>query len=399
MIDEVFRRISRRKLLTGAASLAAFAALPAPMALAANGTIPGAIRWDAWYGSVGSQGPGSSEDGVNGQVCNSLGPAQFQSRAPWFATPPNAYQNVINGNIQATMDAEITYAASAGLKYWAYCWYGQQTPNSPQQNAWNLHQSSSIKNNMNWCLLLQFSRIGNSTTWGNNISTYVGYMQQANYQTVTVAAVVRPLLYVFIDNVATLTTNWGGSLTNLQTAFNALRTACTGAGLGTPYIVIMDGPVATAATYATGTSSDAISNYGGGGTISGPGGGTWASYETALEAYWTSEAGAFATIVPPCQIADDSRPRKHTPPTFTGGIPHSGEDLYVVAPSGAQITAQLQAAVSYVVANPTIVPSKAIIIYSWDECDEFGGIIPSYNAANPAAPNTTVLTAVSNVVW
>lgn len=391
--------ISRRRLLTGAAAAAAYASLPASSALAANGTIPGAIRWDAWYGNVGSGGAGSSEDAVNPGVAITLGPTQFQSRAPFFARPVSPYLNAIVG-AQADMDAEIAYAASAGLKYWAYCWYGQQTPDSPMQNAWHLHQSSSVKNNMNWCLLLQFSRIGNATTWGNNIATYVGYMQQVNYQTVTVAAVVRPLVYVFIDDVTRLTSNWGGSLTNLQTAFNALRTACTGAGLGTPYIVIMTGNVATAASYATGTSSDAISNYTAGGVISAPGGGSWTTYETALEAYWVSEAAAFPTIVPPCQVGLDSRPRKQHPQALTSpGIPHSGENLFVAVGSASQITAQLQAAVSYVVANPTKVPSSTILIYSWNECDEFGGMIPSYNSANPAAPIVTVLGAVGATVW
>lgn len=391
--------ISRRNLLTGSAALAAYAALPASPALAANGTIPGAIRWDAWYGNVGSGGAGSSEDAVNPGVSVTLGPTQFQGRAPFFSRPVSSYLNSIVGT-QASMDAEIAYAASAGLKYWAYCWYGQQTPDSPMQNAWHFHQSSSVKNNMNWCLLLQFSRIGNSTTWGNNIATYVSYMQQTNYQTVTIAATARPLIYLFVDDTTRLAANWGGSLTNLQTAFNALRSACTGAGLGTPYIVIMNGNVATAASYATGTSSDAISNYTGGGTISGIGGGSWSAYETALEAYWASEAGAFATIIPPCQIGLDSRPRKqHPQPLTSPGIPHNGENLFVAVGSAAQITAQLQAAVSYVVANPTIVPSKTILIYSWDECDEFGAIVPTYNAANPAVPITTTLGAVGAVTW
>jgi hypothetical protein len=64
-----------------------------------------------------------------------------------------------------------------------------------------------------------------------------------------------------------------------------------------------------------------------------------------------------------------------------------------------QLTTHLQAAVSFVVANPTSCASKAILIYSWDECDEFGCMIPSYNSANPAAPITTSLNAVGAVTW
>ena len=121
--------------------------------------------------------------------------------------------NVINGDQQSVMDAEINYAASAGLKYWAYCWYGQQTPASPMQNAWNLHQSSVVKGGMNWCSLLQFGRIGPFSLWNANIPTYISYFQQANYQPVLTN---RPLVYLFIDRLDPLTHAWGGSWANVR---------------------------------------------------------------------------------------------------------------------------------------------------------------------------------------
>ena len=384
--DSGGRVMRRRSLLLGAS-----AALLARPALAANGTIPGAIRWDAWYG-----GGAGSEATVNATVAQSLGPARWQFRAPWFAQPASAFANSINGNAQATMDAEIGYAASAGLKYWAYCWYGQQSPGSPMQNAWALHQSSSVKANMNWCMILQFSRIGPAATWNANIAAYVSYFQQANYQTVTIAAAVRPLLYVFVDDLNHLTTDWGGSWANVQTAFNALRTAATGAGLATPYIVIMNGSATNAASYATQTSSDAISNYTAGTVgVATP----WPTFETTVEAFWASQGATGTPIVPICHSGWDTRTRKQTPPSFSGvQRPWFGANVYVVPPTGAQLTTHLQAAVSYVVANPTQCPSKAIIMYSWDECDEGGNaIIPTYGTGS--GPDTGRITALQGVIW
>jgi hypothetical protein len=235
--------ISRRKLLVGSSALAAYTILSARRAMAANGTIPGAIRWDAWYG-----GGSGSEANVNAQVSASLGPTVFQNRAPWFAAPVSPFLNSINGNQQALMDAEIAYAASAGLKYWAYCWYGQQTPASPFMNAWNLHQSSSVKNNMNWCLLLQFTRIS-SAIMAANQATYVSYFQQANYQTVSVGTANRPLVYIFMDT--TSFASFGGTTAGVATAITNLRAACATAGIGNPYVVVMYGTPSQAASWAT----------------------------------------------------------------------------------------------------------------------------------------------------
>ena len=382
--------ISRRRFFTGAAALAAYATLPARGARAnTNGTIPGAIRWDAWYG-----GGSGSEGTVNQQVSQSLGPATFQPRAPWFASPISPFLNSINGNQQATMDAEITYAASAGLAYWAYCWYGQETPTSPMQNAWSLHQSSSIKNNMNWCMILQFSRLS-SASMAANQATYVSYFQQANHQTVTATTAARPLLYILMDT--TSLANFTGGATGVATAITNLRAACTSASIGNPYVVIMYGTPSQAASWVTSFGADAISNYSAGSVTTNAT--PWATFEPTIETFWATMAGTGTPIIPICMDGFDQRPRKLHPPSFSGFKPNVNMANYVVAPTASQLTAHLQAAVSYVVANPTYCPSKAIIMYAWDECDEFGCMMPTYNAANPATPITTALNAVGAVTW
>ena len=362
----------RRRALLGTAAAAAL--LRPRRTLAANGTIPGAIRWDAWYGDT--------DPTVVALSTAELQAPQYQFRAPWFATPAVGGGLTINGNQQATIDAEIGYAASAGLKYWAYVWYGEQTPANGLMNAWALHQSSSVKANMNWCMLWQFSLSG---SWNANIATYVSYFQQANYQT---ALTNRPLLYVLIDSLTNLATVWGGSWANVQTFFNALRAATTGAGLGSPYIIIMHGVPATGASIASQTSADAISNYVVGNNQSNQ---SWPSFEPAVETFWATMGATGTPMIPIAVTGWDPRPRVLQPAACV-------QANYVQVPTGAQLTAHLQAAVSYVVANGTQCPSKAILIYSWDEYSEGGNVIcPTYGIGS--GPDTGRITALQGVTW
>jgi hypothetical protein len=361
--------------------LGASASLLPRVAFAANGTIPGAIRWDPWYGTTSA-------------AALSTGPAelqapQWQFRAPWFATPQRGGL-LINGNQQATIDAEIGYAASAGLKYWAYVWYGDIVPLDGMMNAWTLHQSSSIRNSMNWCLMLQFSEVS-PTTFANDQAQYVAYFQQSNYQLVLTN---RPLVYLLIDDLNMLTTRWGSDWANVKAALDALRTATVAAGLGTPYIVIMYGVPANAASYASQTGSDAISNYLLGSNQLAE---LWQTYEPTVEAFWAAMGATGTPIVPDAQTGWDQRPR--LAPQFVNACTVRLSDFaYVVVPTGPQLTAHLQAAVSYVVANPTQCPSKAILIYSWDECSEGGNaIIPTYG--NGSGPDTGRITALQGVTW
>lgn len=379
--------IGRRGLAAGASALVLAAVAKAATA-GATRSIPGAIRWDAWYGSA----PGSSESAVNAAVDVDLAPARWRGRAPWFAAPVSATRTVIDGSTQACMDAEIDYAASAGLRYWAYCWYGQQSPPSPMQRAWVLHQASGIRERMNWCLLLQFSRIGPAARWNTAVPDYLGYFRQHNYQSVLNG---RPLLYVFIDDPKALGTAWNGRWENVRTAFDALRTAAHGAGLASPYIVLMAGGPALVASLAALTGADAISSYS---CVAASGDALpWEKADPAIRAYWQAMAATGTPIVPICQTGWDLRPRKQNPPPFYRSAPGADMLRFWVAPSPAQLTAHLQAAADLVAARPAACESKAIIIYSWDECDEGGNaLIPSYT---PSGPDTANISAAHFVRW
>ncbi len=290
------------------------------------------------------------------------------------------------------MDAEINYAASAGLRYWAYCWYGQQSPASPMQRAWALHQASSIRERMNWCLLLQFSRIGPAARWNAAIPEYLGYLRQQNYQSVLGG---RPLLYVFIDDQRALGSAWGGRWEMVRAAFDALRAEAHRIGLAMPYIVLMVGGPTIAASLAALTGADAISSYS---CVAASGDALpWEKADTAIRAYWQAMAATGTPVVPICQTGWDLRPRKLNPPPFYRSGPGTDMSRFWVAPSPAQLTAHLQAAADLVAARPVACESKAIIIYSWDECDEGGNaLIPSHT---PSGPDTANISAARAVRW
>jgi hypothetical protein len=394
-------RITRRTLLLSAATALISSRSPVRSGPARNGTIPGAIRWDAWYGTS----PGSAESFVNGYVDQTLGPQRFQNRAPWFAKPVSTSLLSINGNMQPVIDAEITYASHAGLKYWAYCWYGAPQSGSPMQNAWALHQTSRIKDLMNWCMLLQFSRIGPEAVFDAAIPTWVSYMQQPNYQKVMSG---RPLLYLFVDGLLPLTTSWNSSWGNVRVAFNALSKECIAHGLKAPYLVIMHGPPTVAvkilsqilgdaiSSYTVGRSSvDQIRSYSTSDTMVG----NYQPFEASVEADWASRAAVGAPIVPTCMTNWDTRPRRGAV-LAPGSVnkPHFREDVYITAPTPAQLTTQLQHCVSFIGQNPISCESKALIIYSWDECDEGGSaLIPARGKG--LKPDTTYLDATEAVTF
>jgi hypothetical protein len=373
--------ISRRQFASGAAAVYAIGRFRNALAkvTSVEKTIPGAIRWDAWYA------PGD----VNTDVDKSLGPPEWHSRAPWFARPTASDSISIDGGQQTTIDAEIRYAVQARLQYWAFVWYGA---NNPMQSAWKLYQSSKLRNQIKWCLLLQVSRQGGAKGFKASSPEYIGYLAQPNYQTVLAG---RPLLYLLMDLDKSVEA-WGG-YDGIASSLRDFRHDAQQAGTADPYIVLLRAPAMKAAEAARACSFDAISTYV---PIMKPGYPiSWEEQTRSVERVWQSYADTGLPMVVNCVTGWDQRPRlakaERQLEDHQGGA--QTRYNYTIPPTPAQLSAHLQSGVDYVLKHPETCPSKTLLIYSWDECDEGGNaIVPSYT---PRGPNTSVIDVLRRVAW
>lgn len=334
----------------------------AAQANAASGVIAGAIRWDAWYSAGGNAALAQK----------ALGPQVYQSRAPKNCSPVSTYQ-ITCPSSQATMDAEIAAAVSGGLKYWAF---DQYAPSSDLTTGWNLYQSSAHKADINWCWISNLSVMGSTGNFSAVNAAFVAQFLQTNYQKVTVTTAGRPVFYILWDNT-NFASAWGGSYTNVAAAITDLRTQAVAAGLGSPYIVVMSGQAASAATINTNIGGDAITAYNAlaAATVNG----TFASLSTQTQAFWVAQQGTGAQIVPIAMNGFFQTPRISHPESFlgAGAVPYLGvNNVYAIA-TNAELITHLAAAVTYINSNPAVVPSTLMLIYSWNECDEGGCILPT----------------------
>jgi hypothetical protein len=349
------------------------------MGKSTENVIPGAIRWDAWYGP----------SDANTEVEIALSPHRWHFRAPWFAKPTPSDSLVIDGGQQAIIDTEIQYAHAAGLRYWAYVWYG---PDQPMEVAWRLHQSSTRRDDINWCLLLQVSNQGGGKGFAEATHEFITYMQQTNYQRVLNG---RPLIYFLMDSPKTIE-RWGGfagiGASLYKFRLNAQRVLSTN-----PYIVLLGGHPQDAADAAKISGCDAISTYV---PIMKPGSPiSWHDQEANVERLWAEYIATGVPMVVNCVTGWDQRPRleRSERRNIDSGSRHHESFDYTTRPTSDQLTGHLQAGVEFIREHLANCPSRAILIYSWDECDEGGNaIIPSYN---PLGADSSVLAAVRRVNW
>lgn len=329
-------------------------------------TIWGASRWDFQYRGLGNTTLQPFVQ-LEAQI---LGRANYRAHAPlqFLATSVN---NGTWNDTQATMDAEITAALTAGLKYWAFDCYslGNVTTIVGGTYGWQYYQASSIKNEINWTWNLPLSCCGTTGNYSSQITALVTQFQQTNFQKVLTN---RPLLYI-LYYLTDLNAYWGGVLANFAAFITDLRTATVAAGLGTPYIMVQDATNSIRSTigadgiyvYATPGSTQLIE--------------PWGTYEPTVEAYWAAMAALTVPMVPTAMMGWDQRSRVAQPPSYEPKNPYFGLNNYAIAPTTSQITTHLTAGVAFLNANVGgVCPAGVGLIYAWNECSECGTpLIPS----------------------
>jgi hypothetical protein len=315
--------------------------------------LVGAIRWDAWQES----------EKVRAAVEKSLGPAHWHSRLPFFArvTGPNSV--LIDGNSQAIMDQEIAYAAKAGLDYWAFVTYPDD---SGMSNGLHLYLGSRQKAQIRFCLNLQGDWISNPARWNGEVQRYVKYFQDPCYECVLSK---RPLVFLFNAPEMIGKGRYADGAA-ARVAFDQLRAASAAAGVGNPYIVVQGWNAAQDQKTLTRIGADAIGAYAvAGGSKDGV---PFEKLAAQAHAFWEAGRASGCNVVPLVTTGWDNRPRLENPPPWT-----KGSESHYLAPAPTELGRHLADALNWTHSNSDAAPARTVLIYAWNEHDEGGWLCPT----------------------
>ena len=337
--------------------------------------IVGAIRWDAWYG----QGTPVSE------VEKTLGPRKYHFRLPFFAQVISPGEVSINGDQLAVMESEISYAADAGLDYWAFVDYWDQ---GNLGIALRRYREAHNKRGIHYCLIEEGGRLDQYGTKG--WPRLVAHFQDPNYQKVLDG---KPLLFVY-----------GVPKTITRADFDELDQQTTAAGLSKPYKVLMGWNPRSDKVEMKKLGFDAVSAYAAGV------GYEWEQWpydrltEHVRTAYWgvcRSERLETITFV---SAGWDPRPRVEHPTPWIKVTPRPDltppaqqqplVDAVTATPD--QLAQHLRDALDWTKQNRDLNRANAIIIYGWNENDEGGWLIPTLQSDGKI--NKSRIDALSHVL-
>jgi hypothetical protein len=353
----------------------------------ASAPIVGAIRWDAWYGDrpAGQVSPIPRE-----QVEKTLAPPKYHFRLPFFAHVDADGTVSINGDSQATMDQEITYARRAGLDYWAFVDYWSDPTLTI---AFKRYTAAKEKKGIRFCFIEEGGRLDGQGLDGwtsTAIPRLVAEFADPNYQRVLGD---RPLLFVF-----------GPPKIIGKSQFDALSQAAIAAGLQRPYYVLMGFHPVQDNDDAQALGFDAVSSYAKGA------GYVWDQWaysdltKAVQSSYWDTCRDNHISTVTFVSTGWDPRPRLENPVTWIHVTPHPDPTppaqqqplIDGATASPDQIAAHLKAAIQWTKQNRDIDPANAIIVYAWNENDEGGWLIPTLGPNGK--PDTGRIDALAHVL-
>jgi len=327
--------------------------------------LVGAIRWDAWTGGE-----------VTAQVERSLGPRKYHSRLPWFAQVVDDSRVRIDGSPQAIMDLEIAFAANAGLDYWAFVLYPEGDPMS--QSLKN-YLRSAARGRVRFCVILHNAFGVSDEQWPKERDRAVALLKEPGYQPVLDG---RPLVYAFEVRLR-------GEFPAQR--FAEFQRAARAAGVN-PYCVFMGWNPAADFRDQSAKGFDAVSAYAYGSADA-----TFADLCRAVEQrYWKNAAEAGVPYIPLVTTGWDKQPRKDNPVSWEEGHSYHQQTVFPSTATPQEIASHLERALNFVEKNHTVCVANAIIIYSWNEHDEGGWLVPTWTSSGE--PNAERLDAIRRVL-
>jgi hypothetical protein len=226
---------------------------------------------------------------------------------------------------------------------------------------------------VDWCAIVGPGFFGSAPfsrtdLWHAKDESLLRWFVQTEYQTVLAG---RPLVYVLWSQ-GEIVSYFGGDHRNFAASLAFLRARCRAEGIGDPYVVIMAGQARTSAEIMLEVGADAISNYI---PDMGPppvGAVPWRVLDERTRVFWTTLAAQGVDCIPIATTGADTRARREHTESYASHQFDGDPPGYFVLPTPAQLTTHLAEAEKFIEVHPAACKSKALLIYSWDECDEGG---------------------------
>ena len=317
----------------------------------------------------------------------SLGQPKYHFRLPWFARVVGADKVSINGDSQVIIEQEITYAAQAGLNYWAFLDYLDEAPG--MSIGLNRYLAAKDKKGIRYCLVEEGARLdgAGAKVW----SRLVEHFRHPDYQTVLDG---RPLLFVFVKTMKLGRAEW-----------DELKRQTIAAGMQAPYLVLMGWNPAEDAKNMAALGFDAISAYARAGSYSM----TQPSYAEQCALVRRDRWEKCRTLrIPSVTFASagwDTRPRNERPPPWVTWVTATPDKtpptlqrplIDSVTATPDELAAHIREALEWTKANRDLNPSNAVIIYGWNENDEGGWLLPTLGS--DGKPSDERINAVGKVL-
>ena len=311
-------------------------------------------------------------------AAQSLGPRQFRDRTPFYAIETSADTIQYRERSVADYEVELQHAISAGIDYFAYCWYDRK-PHTDHQvigqaasvddkvcelvDARLKHLASPLRSQIGLCAILITPHPYSTEELDDLVKT----MQEPFYEKID----GRPLVYLFFSSA------W-------KEALGRLHACCAKVGVPAPYAVLM----------ANGGLSDKAPNVQAlcayaGGTVQTN---SWDEFFKQEMARNELRIQGGLPVIPHFSMGWNPTPRILHP------VP------WVTYPAGtytppATIDQLLQAAVhlkSWTVAHRALCPTGHVLTFAWNEFEEGAWICPTIGPT-PDKPDTRYRDAFAQI--
>lgn len=350
---------------------------------AARHPLVGAIRWDAWYGTLPdtarppasvpypgfdparnrlvSQDPGK-------ETARSLSAEAWRYRWPFFTElDAGGRAKTFDENRKEVLEQEIDDAAGGGLDYWAFTAYPEGSPLS-----YTLKTFLTCKNRdqIKLCLFLPMWPAYGRIPDGAAEQAYWAYLlrlaRQPNYLKVQGT---RPVFFMGFFNDALAAKVRGGP----WTGFTNELAHC---GLGNPYLVFCEGSPKSAKQYCDLFGGDALSAYAvsDGKAKAAP----FAELAAYAERFWERCEATGTPAVPLCMTGWDRRTRVMSPVSWESFHTQKDADQYYYRRgTPEELAAHIGRGVAWYKGHPAKDGAELVLVYAWNEIDEGGWLVPA----------------------